>query len=38
MLLPQDQDYGGRVYTCKDFEGNVWSFGDYDPWQPASEG
>jgi uncharacterized glyoxalase superfamily protein PhnB len=27
-----DQDYGGRGYTCRDLEGNVWSFGDYDPW------
>ncbi len=32
LLPPQDQDYGGRVYTCRDFEGNVWSFGNYDPW------
>ncbi len=30
---PEDQDYGGRLYTCRDFEGNVWSFGSYDPWQ-----
>lgn len=29
---PEDQDYGGRNYTCRDLEGNVWSFGDYDPW------
>ncbi len=27
-----DQDYGGRGYTCRDLEGNVWSFGDYDSW------
>jgi uncharacterized glyoxalase superfamily protein PhnB len=27
-----DQDYGGRGYTCRDPEGNVWSFGTYDPW------
>ncbi len=27
-----DQDYGGRVYTCRDPEGHVWSFGSYDPW------
>jgi len=30
-----DQDYGGRGYTCRDPEGNVWSFGDYDPWAKA---
>lgn len=29
---PADQDYGGRVYSCFDPEGNVWSFGSYDPW------
>ena len=29
---PEDQDYGGRNYTCRDLEGNVWSFGSYDPW------
>jgi uncharacterized glyoxalase superfamily protein PhnB len=27
-----DQDYGGRLYTCRDPEGHVWSFGSYDPW------
>ncbi len=27
-----DQHYGGRVYTCRDPEGHVWSFGSYDPW------
>ena len=26
------QDYGGRDYTCRDPEGNVWTFGTYDPW------
>lgn len=29
---PEDQDYGGRVYSARDPEGNVWSFGSYDPW------
>ena len=28
----QDQKYGGRGYTCRDPEGNFWSFGSYDPW------
>lgn len=27
-----DQDYGGRAFTCMDLEGNVWSFGSYDPF------
>jgi uncharacterized glyoxalase superfamily protein PhnB len=32
FLEPVDQDYGGRGYSARDFEGNVWSFGNYDPW------
>ena len=32
VMKPEDQDYGGRLYSCLDFEGNVWSFGSYDPW------
>jgi uncharacterized glyoxalase superfamily protein PhnB len=31
MREPVTQDYGGRDYTCKDPEGNVWTFGTYDP-------
>lgn len=31
-MEPEDQDYGGRLYTCRDLEGHVWSFGSYDPW------
>ena len=33
---PEDQDYGGRVYSARDPEGYVWSFGSYDPWAPAT--
>jgi len=29
---PRDEDYGGRGYTCRDLEGNVWTFGTYDPY------
>jgi uncharacterized glyoxalase superfamily protein PhnB len=29
----KDEDYGGRGYSCLDPEGNVWSFGTYDPWK-----
>lgn len=32
IMPPEDQDYGGRVYSARDPEGNVWSFGSYDPW------
>jgi uncharacterized glyoxalase superfamily protein PhnB len=32
---PEDQDYGGRVYSARDPEGYVWSFGSYDPWADA---
>ena len=28
-----DQDYGGRGFTCRDLERQVWSVGSYDPWQ-----
>ncbi|MDP6805178.1 MAG: VOC family protein [Rhodospirillales bacterium] len=28
-----DQDYGGRLYTCRDPEGHIWNFGTYDPWK-----
>ncbi|MEM9682477.1 MAG: VOC family protein [Pseudomonadota bacterium] len=27
-----DQDYGGRLYSCRDPEGHLWNFGSYDPW------
>ncbi|MGW8390837.1 VOC family protein [Pseudoduganella sp. HUAS MS19] len=29
----QDEDYGGRGFTCRDPEGHVWSIGTYDPWE-----
>lgn len=32
LLEPSDKDYGGRDYSCRDPEGNIWSFGTYDPW------
>jgi uncharacterized glyoxalase superfamily protein PhnB len=28
-----DEEYGGRGFTCRDFEGHIWSIGTYDPWQ-----
>ena len=35
FMEPADQDYGGRLYACRDPEGHVWSFGSYDPWAPG---
>ncbi len=32
FIGPDDKDYGGRGYSARDPEGNVWSFGSYDPW------
>jgi uncharacterized glyoxalase superfamily protein PhnB len=28
----QDTDYGSREFSARDPEGNVWSFGTYDPF------
>ena len=33
IIPPEDQPYGGRLYCCRDPEGNLWSFGSYDPWE-----
>jgi uncharacterized glyoxalase superfamily protein PhnB len=30
-----DQDYGSREFAAEDPEGNVWSFGTYDPFAAA---
>ena len=35
---PNDQDYGGRIYSARDPEGHVWSFGNYDPWASPPQG
>lgn len=32
VRAPQDTDYGSREYSARDPEGNVWSFGTYQPW------
>jgi uncharacterized glyoxalase superfamily protein PhnB len=32
---PEDQDYGSRDYSARDFEGNIWSFGTYRPELPG---
>ena len=31
-----DEYYGGRGFTCRDREGQVWSIGTYDPWQASA--
>lgn len=28
----EGRDYGGSEYQCLDPEGNLWTFGSYDPW------
>jgi uncharacterized glyoxalase superfamily protein PhnB len=30
-----DQDYGSRDFAAADPEGNIWSFGTYDPMAPV---
>lgn len=32
VMEPEDQPYGGRLYSCRDPEGHLWNFGSYDPW------
>jgi uncharacterized glyoxalase superfamily protein PhnB len=33
VVMPlTDQDYGSRDFAVRDPEGNLWSFGTYDPW------
>ncbi len=32
IMEPKDEDYGGRVFSCRDPEGHLWNFGTYDPW------
>jgi len=36
VLDLRDMDYGGKAFTCRDFEGHLWSIGSYDPWQPVA--
>ena len=33
IVMPlREEPYGGWAYTCRDLEGHIWSFGEYDPW------
>jgi uncharacterized glyoxalase superfamily protein PhnB len=27
-----EPDCGGKMYSCRDIEGHLWTFGTYDPW------
>ena len=37
IVMPLEaQHYGGAMYSCRDPEGHVWSFGSYDPWVPVA--
>lgn len=31
VIPPTDMDYGSREYTARDPEGNLWTFGTYQP-------
>jgi hypothetical protein len=33
VLDINDEDYGGRGFSCRDLEGHLWNFGTYDPWE-----
>lgn len=35
VMAIRDEAYGGRGYSAKDPEGNLWNFGSYDPWAEA---
>ena len=37
VMAPKDEDYGGRGYSCRDPEGNLWNFGSYDPWEETQD-
>lgn len=33
VLMPlETKEYGGSGFSVRDFEGHIWSVGDYDPW------
>ena len=34
ILIPvRNEEYGGRSFSCRDFEGHLWTIGTYDPWK-----
>ena len=34
VMDPKDEGHG-LMYSCRDPEGHLWNFGDYDPWAPV---
>ncbi len=32
----RDEDHGGRGFSCRDPEGQLWNFGTYDPWKSGA--
>lgn len=32
LIPPENQNHGGRLYSCRDPEGHLWNFGSHDPW------
>lgn len=36
VVEPHEPDYGGKIYTAADLEGNRWHFGSYDPFAPTA--
>ena len=32
ILALEPYDSGGQGYSCRDPEGHIWTFGDFDPW------
>lgn len=33
LIEIQDEDHGGRSFTCRDPGGHIWTIGTYDPWE-----
>ena len=36
VLDIEEEDGGGRGYSCRDPEGHIWNFGTYNPWKRQS--
>ena len=37
VIIPlKEQEYGGKLYSCKNPEGYLWHFGSYNPWDSDS--
>jgi len=33
IVVPYEEAPHGAGYTCRDLEGHLWSFGDFNPWK-----